>query len=162
MRKLAFASLAAALCAAIAVASAHPGAKQAVVMTFDNIAFAGISEACPAGILTFDVLSLHGAPLGTGESCIQSTVGCEDFAVGCRQRIEAILTFALAGRDPVTVDATLREVVLDDDPFTVAQVARGRVVGGKGRLRGAGTITFTADGPAEPALVWVLTLGGRG
>jgi hypothetical protein len=162
MRKLAFVSFAAALCAAIAVASAHAGAKQTVAMTFDNITFTGISDACPARVLTSEVLSLRGAPLGTGESCIQSTVGCEDFAVGCRQRVETILTFALAGREPVTMAATLREVLLDDDPVTFAQVARGRVVSGRGRLSGAGAITFTADGAAKPALVWVLTLGGRG
>jgi hypothetical protein len=157
MRKLVFVSVAAFLCAVIAVASAHAGAKQNVVMTFENIEFAGTSDACPEGILTFDVLSLSGARLGTGASCLESSVGCEDFAVGCRRRIEAVLTFALSGREPVTVAATLREVVLDDDPFTVAQRVRGCVVGGKGRLRGAGTIAFTDEG-AEPALVWVLRL----
>ncbi len=130
-------------------------------MTFGNFGFAGTSDPCPAGILSFDIASPGGASLGTGSSCIQVVEGCEEFAVGCRQRIEAVMSFALSGRDPVIVAATLREVVLDDDPFTVAQRVRGSVMNGKGRLRGAGTIAFPAEG-VESTLVYVLRLEGSG
>jgi hypothetical protein len=161
MRKLVFVSVAVSIWAAFAAGAAHAGTKEKVVMTFGNFGFAGTSDPCPAGILTFNIASPAGAALGTGSSCIQAVEGCEEFAVGCHQRIEAVLSFALFGREPVIVAATLREVVLDDDPFTVAQRVRGSVVNGKGRLRGAGTIAFPAEG-VESTLVYVLRLKGEG
>jgi hypothetical protein len=131
-----------------------------IVMKLDNVGFDFGSAACPEGIASFDIASPDGVALGTGSSCILSFEDCETFAVGCRRRAESLFTFALAGRDPISVSTTIREVVLDDDPFTVAQFAIGRVVNGRGGLFGAGTLAFPSEG-IESTLVYVLFLGGE-
>lgn len=158
MRKLLFISIAALLLLAFSAGTAQAAAKETVVMTFENIAF-GEADACPGGVVTFDIVAPGGAPLGTGSSCILSFTGCEPFRVGCHQKVETILTFALSGREPIIVAAQLYEVVLDDEPFTLAQRAHGSVVNGKGHLRGGGTVAFTAEGIAS-TLVYVLRLRG--
>jgi hypothetical protein len=144
--------------AAVAVDSGRR--DRVVVMTFENIEFDFGSSACPEGVVRFDVVSPAGAQVGTGSSCIQRVDGCDPFAVGCRQRAESIFTFALAGRDAIVVSTKLHEVVLDDDPFTLAQLALGKVVNGEGGLIGAGTLVFTPDG-IESTLVYVLRLRGE-
>jgi hypothetical protein len=159
MRKLLFISIAALLLLAFSAGTAQAAAKETVVMTFENIVFGEASDACPGGIATFDIVAPGGAPLGTGSSCILSFTGCEPFRVGCHQKVETILTFALSGREPIVVAAQLHEVVLDDEPFTLAQRAHGSVVDGKGHLKGGGTVAFMAEGIAS-TLVYVLRLRG--
>jgi hypothetical protein len=159
MRRILSASIAvvALLMLALSTATAQAATRQIVVMKFENIGFAEPTQACPVFIITFDIVSPDGSPLGTGSSCIQSFVGCDPFFVGCRQRAETIFTFALSGRDPIVVAATVNEIVLDDDPFTLAHFTRGTVVNGTGQLIGAGTIVFTAEG-IQSNLVYVLIL----
>jgi hypothetical protein len=159
MRKILSVSLAVAalLMLALNTATAQAATTEVIVMRFENIGFTEPSEACPGGLITFDIISPAGAPLGTGSSCIQSIAGCDPFFVGCRQTAKAIFTFALTGRDPIVVAATVNEVVLDDDPFTLRQFTRGTVVNGSGHLIGAGTATFTAEG-IQSTLVYVLIL----
>jgi len=159
MRKLLFISIAAVVVLAFGSGTAPAAAKETVIMTFEDIAFGEASDACPGGVATFDIVSPGGAPLGTGSSCLLSFTGCEPFRVGCRQKVETVLTFALSGREPIVVAARLHELVLDDEPFTLAQRAHGNVVNAKGHLKGAGTITFTPEG-IESTLVYVLRLTG--
>jgi hypothetical protein len=160
VRKLLFVSIAAVVVLAFSAGTARAAAKETLVLTFENIAFQEASDACPGGIATFDIVSPGGAQLGTGSSCILSFMGCEPFRVGCHQTVETIFTFRLSGRSPIIVAAKLHEVVLDDDPFTLAQRAHGSVVNRKGHLRGGGTLTFTAEG-IESTLVYVLRLKGQ-
>jgi hypothetical protein len=159
MRKLLFVSVAAVLVLAFSSGTAQAAGGETVVMTFENIAFGEASDACPGGVATFDIVAPGGARLGTGSSCLLSFTGCEPFRVGCHQKVRTTFTFALSGRGPIIVAAKLHEVVLDDDPFTLAQRAHGSVVNRNGHLQGGGTITFTADG-IESTLVYVLRLRG--
>jgi hypothetical protein len=160
MRKLAFVSIAAVVVLALSAGTAQASAKETVVMTFENIVFGLASDTCPGGVAAFDTVSPSGAPLGTGSTCLLSFTGCEPFRVGCHQKIETVFTFALSGRGPIIVAAKLHEVLLDDDPFTLAQRARGTVVNRKGHLHGGGTVTFTPEG-IESTLVYVLRLRGQ-
>ena len=156
MRKILFVSTAALLVFALSPGPVGAAAKGEVVMTFENIGFGDATDACPGGLATFDVVSPGGTRLGTGSSCIRSFKGCEPFIVGCHQKVETIFSFALGARDPIVVAAKLHEIVLDDDPFTVAQRAHGKVINGKGHLKGSGTIAFTPEG-IESTLVYVLS-----
>jgi hypothetical protein len=160
MKKFALLAAAVLLAVGTTAGSASAVAKQEIAMTFSNISFGSASEACPGGLITFHIASPEGAQLGTGSSCIQSFKGCDPFAVGCHQTVIAIFTFNLAG-GPVVVLAKLHEVVLDDDPFTVAQRGHGTVLSGDGQLKGEGTISFGPGGIVS-TLVYVLRLGTEG
>jgi hypothetical protein len=159
MRKLRLVSIAAVVALACSAGPALAADKETLVVGFENIGFQEPTTACPGGTVTLDVVSSSGAPLGTATSCILAFTGCEPFRVGCHQKVDSIITFALSGRDPLVFASKLHEVVLDDDPFTIAQLARGSIADGKGHLRGAGTAVFTADG-VESTFVYVLRLGG--
>ena len=76
--------------------------------------------SCPGFGLRVD--SLAGRPLGTGQTCIHSSVGCEEFVPFCRETIRSTLTLDLA-RGSLTVPLTLREVLPSFSSFI--QLGRG-------------------------------------
>ena len=143
---------------AVSPAQAHHPSKQVIEFGFANFGFAE-DPGCPGGLISFDLLSPTGEPLGSGTSCVQSFEGCEPFVVGCKQRVHAIFTFAFS-EGSVIVDATLKERFISDT--ALEQRARGKVTGGtaayanaRGRLRGEGTLDFLAG---TSTLVYTLRL----
>jgi hypothetical protein len=159
MRKLRLVSIAAVVALACSAGPALAADKETLVVSFENTGFQEPTTACPGGVVTLDVVSSSGAPLGVATSCILSFTGCEPFRVGCHQKVDAIITFSLSGRDPLVFASKLHEVVLDDDPFTISQRAHGSIAGGKAHLRGHGTAVFTAEG-VESTFVYMLRLAG--
>jgi hypothetical protein len=160
IRRLTVAFVLAFVVSAIAVgaAQAHNPSKHVIEFGFTNFGFAE-DPACPGGLISFDMLSLTGEPLGSGTSCVQSIEGCDPFVIGCKQKLRAILTFMFS-EGSVTVDATLRERFISD--AALEQRARGKVTSGtgvyadtRGRLRGEGTLDFLAG---TSTLVYTLRL----
>ena len=108
--------------------------------------------------------SLAGRPLGTGQTCIRSSVGCEDFVPFCRETIHSTLTLDLA-RGSLTVPLTLHEVLPSDSSFI--QVGRGEVSAGtgiyaaaRGPVAGGGAGSIDEEGVFSGRLVYVAELRG--
>ena len=156
MRKLVFAAVALSVALGI-VGATQAAAKQQIAFTFSNIGFSGMTGDCPEGVITFDIATPQGEPLGSGFSCVKSVAGCTPFEVPCHQRLTAVLSLTLSGRTYL-VSASLFEVIVDDDPFTVVQRVHGHLIDGKGHLKGGGTVAFTPEG-VQSTIVYVLRLG---
>lgn len=149
-----------ALCISLGVvgtAQAHQ--RQVIEFGFTNFGFVEDDPACPGGKVTFDMVSLDGAALGNGISCVLAIKGCSPFFVGCKQKVTAILTFSFA-EGSVTVDGRLREQFISDS--SLRQRAQGNVTGGtgafagaRGTLRGHGTVDFLTG---SSTLVYTLRL----
>jgi hypothetical protein len=120
--------VAAALAAALMAAPAQGRSTLAVSLVPDF----SLPVTCPGFGLHVD--SLAGRPLGTGQTCIRSSVGCEDFVPFCRETIHATLTLDLA-RGSLTMPLTLHEVLPSQSSFI--QAGRGEVSGGTGIYAGA-------------------------
>ena len=60
--------------------------------------------------LAFDMVAPGGAPLGPGQSCVHSTVGCQPFRPFCHQSVDATFTLGFAGGS-VIARMTLRELL---------------------------------------------------
>jgi hypothetical protein len=158
-RQLWFAVAAVVLVAAVgAAAQAKP--RQVLSLMPTDITFGPETERCPLGSVEFAIQSPAGAALGTGSGCIRAI----DPIGTSAQRAHVVFTFDLAAGS-ITVDTRLKEVFLSETSF--AQTAHGKVVGGtgefadaRGRLRGAGTIVFAADGSVDSSVVFVLSLKG--
>ena len=143
------------------------GATTAHALTFgfENVNLGAPSPECPALVVTFDLVSSTGSPLGAGSSCVQSVEGtCGfEFPVGCRQRVDSILTLTFAGRGVITARATLWETMMPD--FRLLQIVMGRVTGGSGDfaaaaggLVGVGKLAFNPDGSTTYDGRWKLLL----
>jgi hypothetical protein len=108
--------------------------------------------------------SLAGRSLGTGQTCIESSVGCEEFVPFCRETIHATLTLDLA-RGSLTVPLTLHEVLPSDSSFI--QAGRGVVSAGtgiyaaaRGPVAGGGAGSFDEQGVFSGRIVYVAELRG--
>jgi hypothetical protein len=111
--------------------------------------------------IPFDLVSLRGKPLGTGQSCVHSIVGCDPLVPFCRQKVDATFTLAFA-RGTVTAPMTLHEV-LPTDSLTI-QRGKGRISAGtgafaraRGSVEGGGFLEFTATG-VNSAVFYVVRL----
>ncbi len=147
------------LCALAAVASAlAPAAAQAHDRNRSTIAFRveNPGDATPScsqedlfGI-SFDMVSLSGAPLGSGRSCVHSIDGCFPFTPFCRQTVRATFTLDFA-RGSLTAPMRLREVLPTETSFI--QRGKGKIAAGtgdfagaRGRVKGGGVGAFTDQG----------------
>jgi hypothetical protein len=110
------------------------------------------------------VASLGGRALGTGQTCIRSSVGCETFVPFCRQTVRATLTLDLP-RGSLIVPLKLLEVLPTISSFI--QAGSGSVSGGTGiyaratgRVAGGGAGSFDEQGTFTGRLVYVCDLHG--
>jgi hypothetical protein len=160
------------LCVLAAVASAlAPGAAQAHDGDRSTIAFriqnpgdatASCSREDLFGI-SFEMVSLAGAPLGSGRSCVHSIDGCSPFVPFCRQTVRATFTLDFA-RGSLTAPMRLREILPSETSFI--QRGKGKIAAGtgdfagaRGRVTGGGTGAFTDQGFVG-ALVYAVSLKG--
>ena len=111
--------------------------------------------------IPFDMASLGGKPLGTGQSCVHSIVGCDPLVPFCHQTVDATFTLAFA-RGTVTAPMTLHEV-LPTESLTL-QRGKGRISSGtgayaraRGSVEGGGFLEFTETG-VDSALFYVVRL----
>jgi hypothetical protein len=111
--------------------------------------------------IPFDLASLGGKPLGTGQSCVHSIVGCDPLVPFCHQKVDATFTLAFA-RGTVTAPMTLHEV-LPTESLTL-QRGEGRISSGtgafaraRGSVEGGGFLEFTATGVSS-ALFYAVRL----
>ena len=143
-------------------AGARDSEAEKIVFSVQNLGDA--SGACDGALfgLSFDMVSPDGSVLGTGRSCVGSSVGCDpsvDFHPGCHDTIGT--TFVLDFADgSLVAPMTLREQY--PDPVTVRQHGEGRVSGGTGAYAGAsgvveggGTVVFD---PFAVDIVYVVHL----
>jgi hypothetical protein len=157
-KKILIAAIAASLMAAPAQAAEGGRTTLAVSLVPDF----SLPVSCAGFGLRVD--SLAGRPLGTGQTCIRSSVGCEEFVPFCRETIHATLTLDLA-RGSLTVPLTLREVLPSDSSFI--QVGRGEVSAGtgiyaaaRGPVAGGGAGSFDEQGVFSGRIVYVAELRG--
>ena len=124
--------------------------------------------SCPDQQFGFalDVASLGGRTLGTGQTCIRSSKGCEPFAAFCRQTVRSTLTLNLA-RGSLTVPLKLLEILPSESSFI--QAGSGEVSSGTGiyshatgRVAGGGAGSFDEQGTFTGRLVYVCDLHGVG
>lgn len=98
--------------------------------------------------LAFDMVSLSGAVLGTGQSCVHHTKdGCLEFRPFCRLTRDATFTLDFR-RGTVASRMTLREVKPTEGVFLQHGTGRitsgtGAFAGAHGRVEGGGVIEFT-------------------
>ena len=160
------------LCVLVAVASALiPGVAQAQERDRSTIAFRveNPGDATPAcspddlfGI-SFDMVSLRGAPLGSGRSCVHAIDGCFPFTPFCRQTVQATFTLSFA-RGALTAPMSLREILPTESSFVQRgkgkiAAATGDFAGARGRVEGGGAGAFTDQGFVG-ALIYTVSLKG--
>ena len=161
------------LCALVAVASAlaagpaqaQDGDKSTIVFGVENPGDA--TAACSPDDLfgiSFDMVSLGGAPLGSGRSCVHSIDGCFPFEPFCRQTIRATFTLDF-GRGSLTAPMRLREVLPTEASFI--QHGKGKIASGtgdfagaRGRVKGGGAAAFTEHGFAGTVIYAVVLRDG--
>ena len=94
--------------------------------------------------LAFDMVSLGGASLGAGQSCVHSSVGCDPFRPFCHQTVDATFTLGFASGS-VIARMTLREVLPSES--LVVQRGKGTITSGaRGTVEGGGVVEFTDTG----------------
>ena len=108
------------------------------------------------------MVSLGGKPLGTGQSCVHSIVGCDPLVPFCHQTVDATFTLAFA-RGTVTAPMTLHEVLptesLTSSEARAASPGTGAYARARGSVEGGGT-----SGPrswARSAVVYAVRLKGQ-
>jgi hypothetical protein len=118
--------------------------------------------SCPGDGFGLDVNSLTGRPLGTGQTCIASSVGCDPFTPFCRESVRSTLTLNLP-RGSLTAPLKLVEVLPTESSFI--QVGTGEVSAGtgiysatRGHITGGGAGSFDELGTFTGRLVYVATL----
>lgn len=152
--------LACVLALSVGSAGAHNSRPSLIVFSIQNLGDG--SASCPAFGLSFDMVSLRGAQLGSGVSCVDpSAEGCEFGDVGCRDTFGATFTLTFA-RGSLTAPVVVKEAWLPET--TVLQVDHGRIDAGTGDFAGArgsidcaGTVRFTETG-SIPRLVCVVVV----
>jgi hypothetical protein len=161
------------LCAVATVACAlAPGAAQADDGERSTISFQvqnlgdATASCSPQDLfgISFDMVSLAGAPLGAGRSCVHSIEGCFPFTPFCRQTVHATFTLGFAGGS-LTAPMRLREVLPTETSFI--QRGKGRIAAGtgdfagaRGRVKGGGAGAFTDQGFAGE-IVYAVFLKGE-
>jgi hypothetical protein len=147
------------LCALAAVLSAlAPAAVQADGGDRSTIAFRvqnpgdATASCSPQDLfgISFDMVSLAGAPLGSGRSCVHSIDGCFPFVPFCRQTVRATFTLDFA-HGSLTAPMILREILPTEASFI--QRGKGKIAAGtgefagaRGRVKGGGAGAFTDQG----------------
>jgi hypothetical protein len=111
--------------------------------------------------LAFDMVSLGGKPLGSGQSCVHSVVGCETFRPFCRQTVDSTFTLDFSSGS-ITAPMTLREILPTESSFIqrgegVITSGTGEFARARGRVEGGGVGAFTDSGPVT-ALVYAVRL----
>jgi hypothetical protein len=111
-----------------------------------------------------DVNSLSGRPVGTGQTCITTSDGCDPFTAFCRRTVRSTLTLNLA-RGSLTVPLKLLEVLPTESSFL--QLGSGDVAAGtgiyaaaRGRVTGGGGGSFDDQGTFTGRLVYTAHLAG--
>ena len=162
------------LCVLVAVASALiPGVAQARDRERSTIAFSveNPGDATPACApddlfgISFDMVSLRGAALGSGRSCVHAIEGCFPFRPFCRQTLHATFTLDFK-RGSLTAPMRLREILPTEASFI--QHGKGRIAtgtgdfaGAHGRVAGGGVGAFTDQGFAGAIVYAVVLRGGE-
>jgi hypothetical protein len=148
-----------------AAAQAHGGDRSTIAFRAQNPgdATASCSPQDLFGI-SFDMVSLGGAPLGSGRSCVHSIDGCFPFAPFCRQAVRATFTLDFA-RGSLTAPMRLREILPTETSFI--QRGKGKIAAGTGDFAGArggvsggGVGDFTDQGFVG-ALVYAVSVQGN-
>jgi hypothetical protein len=159
-KKILVAALAAACTVALTAGPAQGSGHSTLAVSLVPNFAAPVS--CAGFGFGLDVASLSGRPLGTGQTCIDSTVGCDPFVPFCRQTVRSTLTLDLA-RGSLTMPLMLCEILPSESSFI--QTGRGTVSGGtgiyagaKGRVAGGGAGSFDEQGAFTGRLVYVADL----
>jgi hypothetical protein len=111
--------------------------------------------------IPFDLVAPGGRPLGTGQSCVHSIVGCDPLVPFCHQTVDATFTLVFA-RGSVTAPMTLHEL-LPTESLTIQRgngsisSGTGAFAGARGGVAGGGFLQFTATG-VDSALFYVVRL----
>jgi hypothetical protein len=165
-KKILTASIAASLAAALIAGPAQGSDAGRSTLAVSLVPDFSLPVSCPEMQFGFGlrVDSLAGRPLGTGQTCIRSSQGCDPFVAFCRQTVHSTLTLDLA-RGSLTVPLTLREVVPSLSSFI--QVGRGEVSAGtgvyaaaRGLVAGGGAGSIDEQGAFSGRLVYVADLRG--
>jgi hypothetical protein len=138
---------------ALAVGPAHAdgGDRSTIAFRVQNPGDA-TADCAPEDLfgISFDMVSLAGAPLGAGRSCVHSIDGCFPFAPFCRQTVRATFTLHFA-RGALTAPMRLREILPTETSFI--QHGKGKIAAGtgdfagvRGRVKGGGGGAFTDRG----------------
>jgi hypothetical protein len=142
---------------ALALTAAPASAASTITMDLQPNAVGEIS--CPEFGIAFDIRSLAGRPLGTGQSCFGTPDGCDPFKPFCRQTVHATFTLNLA-RGSLTVPMRLLEVLPSESSFIQlghgeVSVGTGAYAGAKGSLSGGGAGSFDDEFNFTGRLVYV-------
>jgi len=147
-----------AFCAIAAPAQASSTLAVSLVPDF------ALPVTCSGDGFGLDVNSVGGRPLGTGQTCIASSHGCESFTPFCHRTVRSTLTLDLA-RGSLTMPLRLLEVLPTETSFI--QLGSGEVVGGtgiysgaRGRVTGGGAGSFDELGTFTGRIVYVAELTG--
>jgi hypothetical protein len=164
-------SITALLVLVAAVTAAPAGARSAhhdgpILVRILDLQFGEPTADCAAGVATYSLASLGGAPVGTGTGCLTSDVSqCPVTPfVGCRDTVLSTLTFTFTGRGSVTSPSTFKQVQVSDTAIVFCATGKitegtGEFAGARGEMKGSGTIDFAAP---QPDAIWVVDLHTRG
>lgn len=160
-------ALAVVIAAACALALAAGTARASTTIALDVAPDLSVPVSCPPDSLfgfALHLSSLHGRPLGEGQTCVDTIDGCETFRPFCRRTVHATLTLGLP-RGSLTVPTRLTEVLPTESSFL--QAGHGRVSAGTGvyahatgRLDGGGAGEFDEAFAFRGRLVYVARLQG--
>jgi hypothetical protein len=165
-KKILAAAIAAACAIALTAGPAHAGDAGRSTIVFSLEPDLATPVSCSDSLFGFAlrIASLNGSPLGTGQTCIHTSDGCEPFAPFCRRTVRATLTLDLP-RGSLTVRIKLLEVLPTESSFI--QLGRGKVTAGsgayaaaKGRVAGGGAGAFDEELTFTGRLVYTADLTG--
>ncbi len=152
-------TLVVALCAVALSAAPAQASSTLAVSLVPNFA---LPVSCSGDGFGLDVNSLTGRPLGTGQTCIAASVGCDPFTPFCRQSVRSTLTLNLP-HGSLTAPLKLLEILPTQSSFI--QVGSGEVAGGtgiysaaRGHVTGGGAGSFDEMGTFTGRLVYVANL----
>ena len=151
------------LVVALCAVAAHAGPAQAsstlAVSLVPNFA---LPVSCSGDGFGLDVNSLTGRPLGTGQTCIAASVGCDPFTPFCRRSVRSTLTLNLP-RGSLTAPLKLLEVLPTESSFI--QLGSGEIGAGtgiysaaRGHVTGGGAGSFDDQGTFTGRIVYVANL----
>jgi len=148
-------SVLAGIVAALALAAGSTAAPPKAVTVAFGIQNVGFEATCPPDVFgfSFDMVAPGGAVVGTGQTCLLSSAGCDPFVAwvrGCHRTLETAWRLSLPGG---TVSLSVPLFELYPTPATFVQIGVGTVTGGTGAFAGArglvaggGTGAFTETG----------------
>jgi hypothetical protein len=153
-----------AVCAlALLTATAHAGDRTTIAM---RLVPSTAPVACSTDEfgLAFDVRSLGGRSLGTGQSCIRSIEGCDPMVPFCRQTVLTTFTLDLA-RGSLTAPMKLHELWPTASSFLqkgsgTVRAGTGAYASASGHIDGGGAGAFDEAFDFTGRLVYVAELRG--